>query len=61
MKTPPILQVSTWSLTGQGHPDRPGDGVRLEVASIRNFRKSFINIGHQDPCQDSILPPSLFL
>ena len=26
-KTPQISEFSSWSLGGEGHPDRPGDGV----------------------------------
>ena len=42
-------------------PDEPGDGVRWEGTSIRSVCETFIKIRHQEPCQDSTCPPSLFL
>ena len=56
VKTLPILQVSSWSLGVHGNPDTPGDGVRWEGTSIRNFCESSIKIGHQEPFQDSTYP-----
>jgi len=42
-------------------PDEPGDGVRWEEMSIRSVCETFIKIWHQETCQDSTCPPSLFL
>ena len=41
--------------------DEAGDGVKVLKISQGNFTESFINIQHQEACQDSIYPPSLFL
>ena len=41
--------------------DEHGNGVRLEVTSIRIFFESFIKIWHQERCQDLTCPLSLFL
>ena len=41
--------------------DEAGDGVEVLKISQGNFTESFINIQHQEACQDSIYPPSLFL
>ena len=37
------------------------DGDKVLKISHGNFTESFINIHHQEACQDSIYPPSLFL
>ena len=44
-----------------GIPDWPGDGFIWEETFIRSVCESFIKIWHQEPCQDSTCPPSLFL
>ena len=41
--------------------DLAGDGAKVLKISQGNFTESFINIQHQEACQDSIYPPSLFL
>ena len=41
--------------------DEAGDGVKVLKISQGNFTESFINTQHQEACQDSIYPPSLFL
>ena len=59
------LHLSSKSLPGfkedMDIPDEPGDGDRWEGTSIRSVSESFIRIRHQEPCQDSTCPPSLFL
>ena len=57
IETPPILQVSSWRLRGLW----AGDGVRVLKISLESVTESFIKIQHQEPCQDSTFPPSLFL
>ena len=42
-------------------PYGAGAGVRVERTSIQIFAESFIKIQHQEPCQDSTRPPSLFM
>ena len=42
-------------------PDEPGDGVRLEEASLGSFYEVFVKIGHQEPSQESTCPLSHFL
>ena len=37
------------------------DGVRVVKILQGSFPESFIKILHQEPCQDSTSPPSLFL
>ena len=51
VKTPPILQFSSWCLVGHIYPD--GDDVRLETISICSFYESFIKTWQQEPCQDT--------
>ena len=41
--------------------DEAGDGVMVLKISQGNFIESFIKIQHQEACQDSSYPPSLFL
>ena len=59
------LYPSTKSLHGvledREVPDGAGDGVRVERTSIQIFAESFLKIQHQEPCQDSTRPPSLFM
>ena len=59
------LYPSTKSLHGvmedREVPDGAGDEVRVERTSIQIFAESFIKIQHQEPCQDSTRPPSLFM
>ena len=38
-----------------------GDGVMVLKISQGNFIENFIKIQHQEACQDSSYPPSLFL
>ena len=61
IKTLPVLQVSPWSLGACEIPDEPGDGVIWHVSILRSYCENFINIQHQEPCQDSTCPPSPFL
>ena len=51
-----VCKVSSWSPGGHGS----GDGVRWEGKSIQSVCESFIKIRHQELCQDSTCPPSLF-
>ena len=59
------LLLSSKSLPGvmedKEVPDERGVGVRYQRSSFRSFCESFIKIQHQEPCQDSSCPPSLFL
>ena len=41
--------------------DGAGDGVKVLNISQRSFTESFIKIQHQEVCQDSTYPQSLFL
>ena len=41
--------------------DEARDGVMVFKISQGNFIESFIKIQHQETCQDSTYPPSLFL
>ena len=40
--------------------DEPQDGFRWKGTYVRSFCESFIKIWHQELCQDSTHPPSLF-
>ena len=42
-------------------PDGAGDGVRVLKIPQGSFTESYIKIQHQEACQDSTYPPSLFL
>ena len=59
------LNLSSKSLPGVKEDmdilDEHGNGVRLEVTSIRSFFESFIKIWHQERCQDLTCQLSLFL
>ena len=46
---------------GKDFPDRAGDGVRVVKISLESFTETFIKIQHQEACQDSTFPPSLFM
>ena len=61
VKTLPIIQVSSWSLAGEGCSWYAVDGVRVLKILQGSFPESFIKVQHQEPCQYSKFPPSLFL
>ena len=44
-----------------GVPDKVGIGVRGLGLPLGSIPKSFNNIDHLEPCQDSPLPSSLFM
>ena len=61
VKTPLVLQVSSWSLGWHGHIWWPVDGIRWNGTSIRSVCEILTKIRHQKPCQHSNYPPSLLL
>ena len=59
VKSPPVLQVSFWSLGGQGHSWRTWRWCKTGWNIHQTVCESFIKIWHKEPCQDSTYPPSL--
>ena len=61
VKTPSIIQVSSWSLGGQGCSSLSWRGCQGIEISQGSFTETFIKIQHQEACPDSIYLPCLFL